>query len=151
MKKFLVLALLATGVFSFSVKAADNDKITPTVEKSFNKEFAGATYVKWAVLEKSDMYQANFIYNNERLSAFFAEDGSLLAMGRFIASSNLPLLVTKTINNRFAGYEIKEVMEVVKGSETSYVVTVENEKTRLIVNAYSTGGAYIFKKEKKNS
>lgn len=151
MKKFFVLALLVTGAFSFSVKASDNDKIAPSVEKAFQKEFAGATYVKWAVLEKSDMYQANFIYNNERISAFFAEDGSLLAMGRFIPTANLPMLVSKTLHNRFADYEIKEVMEVVKGSETSYVVTVENEKARLIVNAYSTGGAYVFKKEKKNS
>ena len=151
MKKFLVLAVLFASVCSFSVQASEKDKVTPGVEKAFQKEFAGATYVKWEALENKDIFQANFIYNNERLSAFFGEDGSLLATGRFIHTGNMPLLVTKTMNKRFEGYEIKEVLEVVRGHETSYLVTVENDKTKLIVNAYSTGAAYIFKKVKKNS
>ena len=151
MKKFLVLAVLFASVCSYSVKASEEDKVIPGVEKSFKKEFAGATYVKWEVLENREIFQANFIYNNERLSAFFDNDGSLLAVGRFILPSNMPLLVNKTMDKRFGGYEVKEVLEMVRGNETSYLVTLENEKARLIVNAYSNGGAYIFKKVKKNS
>lgn len=151
MKKYFVLAVLFVSVCSYSVKAAGGEKVTPVITEAFQKEFTGASHVKWELLKDNSIYQARFIYNNERLNAFFDEEGTLLAVGRYIAEANLPLMVSKTIAKKYAGYEVKEIIEYIQGNETSYLVSLENEKNKLVVNAYGTGSSYIFKKEKKNS
>lgn len=151
MKKLLIIATLFVSVCSYTVKAEKIEKVHPRVEQAFNKEFAGAQYVRWELIKKENIYQAHFIYNNERLDAFFDADGALIATGRFIAVSNLPMLISKSIVSRYDDHQINEVVEVVRGNETSYLVTIENEKTRLIVHAFNGGSSYVFKKEKKNS
>ena len=83
--------------------------------------------------------------------AYFDEDGSLIAVGRFISGANMPLLVSKSLAKKYEGYQVLEVIEYVQGNETSYLVTLENEKNKLIVNAFGSGNSYVFKKEKKNS
>jgi hypothetical protein len=151
MKKFLVSLVLFVSVFGISVQAAGDDKINPRAKEAFDKEFSGATYVKWEVLGKEGIYHAYFIHNNERLNAFYDEEGHLIATGRFIAESTLPLLVSKTIRARYDQYELRHVVEYINGNETSYLVTLENEKAKLVVQAYHSGSTYVFKKEKKNS
>jgi hypothetical protein len=150
MKKLLVIAVLFLSVCSYTVKAEKIEKVNPRLEQAFNKEFAGAQYVRWELIKKENIYQVHFIYNNERLDAFFEADGTLIATGRFIAVSNLPLLISKNISERYSDYQVCEVVECVRGSETSYLVTVENEKAKLVVHV-SGGSSYVFKKEKKNS
>ena len=151
MKKFLVSLVLFVSVFSVSVHAEGDDRVNPRAKESFEKEFRGATYVKWEVIGKDGISHAHFIYNNERLNAFYDEDGNLIATGRFIAESTLPLLVTRSLNAKYGQYEIRNVVEYINGNETSYLVTLENERVKLVLQAYHSGSTYVFKKEKKNS
>ena len=151
MKKLFVLAVLFVSVCSYSVQAAEGDKVAPVIKEAFQKEFYGASHVKWELLKDNSIYQARFIYNAERLNAFYDEEGNLLAVGRYIAQANLPLMVSKTLAKKHSGYQVSEVIEYVQGNETSYLITLENEKTKLVVNAYGSGNSYVFKKEKKNS
>ena len=150
MKKYFVLAVLFVSVCSFSVKAAGGEKVSPIVSESFQREFSGASHVKWEMVKDNAIYEARFIFNNERLNAYFDEDGSLIAVGRFISGANMPLLVSKSLAKKYEGYQVLEVIEYVQGNETSYLVTLENEKNKLIVNAFGSGNSYVFKKEKKN-
>jgi hypothetical protein len=151
MKKYFVLAVLFVSVCSFSVKAAGGDNVSPIVKEAFKREFSGASNVKWELIKDNSISQVRFIYNNERLNAYFDEDGSMIAVGRFISEVNLPLLVNKTLSKKYSDYQVSEVIEYVQGNETSYLVTLENEKNKLIVNAFGSGNSYVFKKEKKNS
>jgi len=151
MKKYFVLAVLFVSVCSFSVKAAGGEEVSSIVNEAFQKEFNGASHVRWELIKDNAIYQARFIFNNERLNAYFDEDGSLIAVGRFISETSLPLLINKTLAKKYDGYQILEVIEYVQGDETSYLVTLENEKNKLIVNAFGSGSSYVFKKEKKNS
>jgi hypothetical protein len=151
MKKLLVIAVVFVSVCSYTVKAEEIKKANPRVEQAFANEFKGAQYVKWELIRKENIYQVHFIYNNERLDAFFDADGTLIGTGRFIAVSNLPLLVSKNVNEQYSGYQVREAVEYIKGNETSYLVTVENEKATLIVHVFNGGSSYVFKKEKKNS
>ena len=150
MKKLVVSIAMFIAVFGTAL-ASDGTKISYRVAEAFKKEFAGATSVKWEVIRKSDLFQAHFIYNNERINAFFDVEGNLVATGRYVAVANLPLLLRKNMFERYKGYQIKDVVEFVQGDETSYLISVENEKSKLLVHGYINGSAYIFKKEKKNS
>jgi intein-encoded DNA endonuclease-like protein len=150
MKKLVVSLAMFVAVFGTAL-AADGTKISYRVEEAFKKEFAGATSVKWEVIRKHDLFQAHFIYNNERINAFFDVEGNLIATGRFIAVANLPLLLRKNVFQKFKSFQIKDVIEFVQGNETSYLVSIENEKSKLLVHGYANGYSYIFKKEKKNS
>ena len=88
--------------------------------------------------------------NRETNSVIDAE-GNLVATGRFVAVANLPLLLRKNVFQKFKSFQIKDIIEFVQGNETSYLVSIENEKSKLLVHGYANGYSYIFKKEKKNS
>lgn len=149
MKKLVVSLALFVAVFGSAF--ASDGKVTYRVESAFKKEFAGAKAVRWESISSAQLFQAHFIYNNERLNAFFDADGNLVATARFIASSNLPLLLRKNVYQKYRDYEVKDVIEYTQGDETSYLVSVENAKVKLLVRGYINGGNYVIKKEKKNS
>lgn len=150
MKKLVVSLAMFLTVFSVAF-AADGTKINRRVQASFEKEFTGATAVTWELIKNEDIYQARFSYNNERLNAFFDADGNLIATGRYISVPNLPLLLRKNVFEKYGSYQITDLVEYVQGSETSYLVVLENEKTKLLVQGYISGTLYVIKKEKKNN
>jgi hypothetical protein len=150
MKKFFISLLMLISVFSYAGTPGSGEKVNARIQAALEKEFKGAQYIVWQSLKDHQLFHAKFIYNNEQVNAFFEEDGSLLAIGRYIATSSLPLAITKSFNSKYAEYELKDAIEYSKSGETSYVVSLENEKTRLVVEAYSNGNSYVFKKEKKN-
>ena len=150
MKKILTLVLFF-ALSSTVIFAGEGEKVSPKFEASLAKSFAGAQYVSWERLNKGKLLRASFVLNNERLNAFFDESGTLIATGRFLSQSNLPLLVNKSINSGFSQYSFVNAVEYVNGDETSYIITMENQKFKIIVRAYTYGNAYIFKKEKKHA
>lgn len=154
MKKLvLTLVMFASllGAATASDGSSKKTNVNDRIESAFKKEFAGATSVTWEHIRKHDIYEAKFIFNYERLNAYFDVEGNLIAMGRFVTESNLPLVLRKNIHERFDEYTICEVVEYTTNNETSYLVVLESEKATLVVQGYISGGTSIFKKEKKNS
>jgi len=151
MKKNSLFAVLIAVVFTGTAFANTGNTVSKAVKESFQKEFAGAQSVSWETLVEKDIYHASFIYNNERLNAYFDGNGSLLATGRYLKAENLPMLITKGISDRFNRYDVVETIEFVTGNETSYIIKVENEKVKLYIQAYIDGSSVVLKKEKKNS
>jgi hypothetical protein len=149
MKKNFLFALLVAVVFSGSAFANTGKSVNALVKQSFQKEFAGAQSVSWEVISDKDIFHASFIYNNERLNAYFDAEGTLLATGRYVKQENLPMLVTKGIATRYKQYDVLEAIEFVTGYETSYIVKIENEKLSMYVQAHNDGSTTLLKKEKK--
>lgn len=146
MKKIFAIALLLVAGSS-ALFAAGGD----IFETALLKNFAGAKSIKWEYSKKDNLHKAIFTLNNEQLIAFFDEDASLIATGRSIQKSNLPLLVNRTISQRFGNYKVNAVVEYIESGETSYIISMSNYKAKLIVRAYPSGSSYIFKKEKNKS
>jgi hypothetical protein len=147
----LVMFVSLLGAAMASGGSTKSEKVNHRVETAFQKEFSGATHVSWDHLKKENIYEAKFIYNHERLHAYFDVDGNIIAIGRFVTESNLPLLLRKNIHERYDEYEVTEVVEYSTNNETSYLVVLENEKSKLVVQGYISGSTSVFKKEKKNS
>lgn len=150
MKKLFISLAMLISVISYAATPGSGEKVSRQLQAALEKEFAGAQYIVWQALKDHDIYHAKFIYNNEQVNAFFEQDGKLLAIGRFIAPANLPLAILKNISNKYPDLELLDAIEYTKEGETSYLITLQNEKVRTVVQAYSSGNLYLFKKEKKN-
>jgi len=144
---FLILALVAVAITQ-TVSAAD-EKVSPRLTQALVKEFSGAQAIHWQAFKGKDIYQASFILNHQRLFAFFNSDGELLSTGRYVAETNLPILVSKTLAARFADFEIKEVVEYTRDGDTQYALVLENSKKTVTANAYSDGGIAVISRKKK--
>lgn len=142
---YALFAVFATG----SAFANEEVSVNSAVKQAFQKEFAGAQSVTWDAIASKDLFHASFVYNNERLNAYFNADGQLIATGRFIAPENLPMLVAKGVNARYGKLEMTDVIEMISGNETSYIVKVQNDKVKMYVQAYSDGTTSVIKKERK--
>lgn len=150
MKKFFISLLLLAGISGGTVWANGTD-IDPALQKALDQEFSGARYVHWDVLKDHHLYRADFWYNNQRISAFFNEEASLVAMGRYIPVDNLPMLVSRKLSDRYPGYTVTDAAEYTRGRVTEYIVVAENDNTRLTLKAVDSGYLEVFKKEKKKS
>lgn len=148
MKKILSLVVLM-AVMATATFASGGAKVNPAIEESFSKTFAGAQYVTWKIMKDENIHHAAFTYQNQRLNAYFDADAKLIATGRHIHTSNLPLLVTRNLDEKFPTGKITDVIEYVQNEETSYLVTIETSKATVVVKANPIGSSYIFKKEKK--
>jgi hypothetical protein len=159
MKKFFISAALfsvfSSVVFAGNVHSGDpviparkTVNVNSNVQSSFDKEFAGASSVKWERIQ-DHIYQVVFSYNNERVNAFYDEEGQLVATGRFINESALPFLVKKNLKRKYASYELQQIIEVTQNNETSYLLVIADEQLKLTVQAYNNGNITVFKKEKR--
>lgn len=148
MKKLFVSAVLALVVAASSF-AADITKVDQRVLAAFEKEFTSATNVSWEVLKSEDIFHASFVYGNDIMEAYYSTEGELIAAARHISSEKLPLLVAKSLRENFGSYQFRQASEYISSSVTSYIVTVDNEKSTLILRIYNNGKPEVLKRTKK--
>lgn len=149
MKKLLFTLVVSLAVLGNAAFAGGDEIVSFKVREAFKKEFSTAQHIRWQQLKDENIYEAQFIYNNERLCVFYDENGQLLVISRAIAAASLPMLVSKKISNLYKDYKLQEVLEYVSGGYTSYLLVLEKPSMRLTVQAYPEGDIQIFKKEKK--
>jgi hypothetical protein len=116
-------------------------------EATFQKEFNGATNVKWT--EGKDVISASFILSDSRIIAYFSSDGELLGTARNVLFNQLPLAVVKEINNHFGDAPISDIIEYTSGLATYYGMYVDTPTKHLKVKITSEGDVTVEKKTKK--
>ena len=145
MKKFILIA--ATAFVSLA-SFANVDPVNGRVLEAFRSSFADAKNVQWKSLDESGLFQATFNYQNNELSAFYNEEGEMVAIARYINKNNLPIMVTKAIQERFAEHAIQTVIEKIAYGVTSYHVTLASPKSSLLVVVSPSGEINVSKKIK---
>jgi hypothetical protein len=145
MKKIIVIA--ATAFVTLS-SFANVDPITGKVLQAFRSEFSDAKNVQWKSLDDAGLYQATFNFRDTELSAFYNVDGELVATARYISKENLPIMVTKAIGERYPEHVVGNVIEHISNGSTTYHVTLNSEKSSMIVSANGSGNLSVFKKIK---
>ena len=131
MKKisFMILTLLI-GFSSISF-AAGNDKVDNATLVSFRHDFQNATNVSWA--QTSTCYKATFELDGQTIYAYYGKNqAGLVAVTRFILSSQLPLNLQQELRSKLKDGWIADLFEVASGGETDYYATIENSATKTI-------------------
>ena len=116
-------------------------------EATFQKEFNGATNVKWT--ENKDIISASFNLSDSRIIAYFTTDGELLGTERNVLFTQLPLAVMREINNRYGNAPISDVIEYTSGIDTFYGMYVDTPTKHLKLKISSQGDVTVEKRTKK--
>ena len=145
MKKLLLIAATA---FASLTGFANVDPVNGKVLEAFRTTFADAKNVQWKSLEESGLFQATFNYQNADVSAYYSEDGEMVALARYINKANLPIVVTKSIQERFPEHVIQTVIEHIAYGSTTYHVTLNSPKSSVVVAVSPSGDLSVSKKIK---
>ncbi|MGX5820207.1 hypothetical protein ACWKWU_18570 [Chitinophaga lutea] len=130
---FLFVAAFFTALGSY---AADPNPIdNKRVLDAFENEFYGATDVAW--YPDGQGFIAKFSLAQSKVKAHFDGDGNLIATIRYVGDDQLPLCVSTRLAKKYPSHHIANVVELVNGGVTSYVITLENERHWTILRSSS--------------
>lgn len=142
---FVAALLLSTQLtFAATKEMEANSKL----KSALTKEFAGAADVKW-YSEDNKTFMAKFTLKERNVTAYFDEDGNLLATRRYIAEEHLPLAVTKKLTKRYPTEAIRWVVEFESEGATVYYVTLEGAKTWKVIKSSAGGEMSVHQSLKK--
>jgi len=114
MKKIIFLTLTLIGAYATSYAKR---KVPSDVISAFDKQFPNASNVKWDK-ENAHEYEASFVWNGEKLSANFYDNGEWLETESPTTFDQLPERVQEAFNASHPGAKIKAIakIETSKGS-----------------------------------
>jgi hypothetical protein len=127
---FILLTVLASITNSY---AADEPQVSKAAMASFQITFTTATDVKWSIGD--NFFRADFELNGQYASAYFDEEGVLMATARNISSLQLPIALQASLKKEYGNYWVSELFEVSNEDGTQYYVTVENADTKLVLRS----------------
>ena len=143
--KHLFISLLL--LISITVSAFSKDEPIPSSAiRSFQKAFSDAKDVKWS--EASELFKVDFFLNNQFVNAYYNNSGSLVALTKNILSTQLPLILEKSLKEKYDDYWITDLLEVYKDGEVYYYVALENPDTKLYLRS-STNSWELSRKNSK--
>ena len=143
------LTTIIAGLFLLCAASAFTpiDNVSSTVKAVFEQDFSTVSAVKWTNYE--NIYVASFKEKGADVSAVYTLEGQLICIGRSVALSQLPLKVTRALENKYAGYKINPEVVEISTDVTSYVIYAENNKFKLKISADTSGNLTIEDKTKK--
>jgi hypothetical protein len=148
MKKMFLLTVLLVSLFSSSVLAGDDEKISKNAKAAFEKAFPDAEFVSWNKIKKYDLYLVRFVQYQEPTIAYVDERGDIAGVARNASTDELPLSIQKTMKRKYPVSEVRSIDELTIDDEPSYLFTIDQQKTRFYVRVYSNGIVEELKKEK---
>ena len=127
----LTAALLLTlGLStSFAATTTDNGGVTA----SFRKDFKQAELL--SIVDGKDYTKVTFKMNGVILSAFYKDNGELLAVTHNITSSQLPINLLIQVKHNYADCWISDCFEIDANGAASYYITLENANTKLTLHS----------------
>ncbi|MBK5272823.1 MAG: PepSY-like domain-containing protein [Bacteroidia bacterium] len=134
--KFIVLI----AVIAISLSSNCQSMTVPTVVKNaFETKYPDATNVKWGK-ESAKEYEAEFILNNNPVSANFDLDGSWVETESVIPVLALPVAVSVAISNKYSGTQITMAEKTEQpGNKILYEVTIEVNGKRKSIEIHPDG------------
>jgi hypothetical protein len=146
-----MLLLVAAVLFlsaQITFAATKEMEASSKLKQALNKEFVGASGVKW-YSEDNKTFMAKFTLNERNVTAYFDEDGNLLATRRYIAEEHLPLAVANKLAKRYPKEKVRWVVEFESQGATVYYVTMEGEKTWKVIKSNAGGDLSVHQNLKK--
>lgn len=142
MKSMILAAAFMLAAFTQTFAA--DVAVKPTVLRSFQTSFNGASDIQWSIIE--NVYRADFVVDGEKTIAFFnMEDGALIATSRYITIKELPGVLRSSLKAQTAEATITEIFEVQSNGSIDYYVTVRDGAKSTILKSAITKWS-VFKK-----
>jgi hypothetical protein len=126
--------LLTVGISSSFATPTNGGNDAATV--SFHKDFKKAE-----VMQKEagkNFTKFTFKLNDVVLSAFYNENGQLLAITRNIQSNQLPLQLLMQVKKDYGNYWISDLFEYSGDGSSNYYITLETADSRVILRSNGT-------------
>ena len=146
MKKLTTIFVAVTIFITANAFAASTD-VSTDIKTMFQHDFSSVSEVNWS--KNEDVYLVNFKSDSRNMTAAYNEEGKLLCIARFIPSSELPLNVSRALNDRYTGYTIDPSIVEVSDNETSYFINAENDKYKLELRSNASGMLTVVNKTRK--
>lgn len=127
-----VAVIMTLGIgSSFAAPIAKNGQ--ENINNSFHRDFRQAELL--STNAGKDYTKLTFKMHGVILSAFYSDNGELLAVTRNIPSSQLPLRLLMDLKNNYANYWITDLFEINTNGSSSYYITLENADTKLTLRS----------------
>jgi hypothetical protein len=144
MKKLFVI--VACALFTVTATAYVEDP-NEKVLRSFNETFRGAEDVKWE--EYDSYYTVSFVNAGIRSKVNYDKEGNMLGSLRYYLPSMLPLNIQSKLKKEYTRKSLYGVTEVTFGTEVTYYVKMEDEKSWITVKVDTDGNSRVVEKYKK--
>ena len=145
MKRLAIAFSLFATVFTTSSFASDGI-VAPEVLKSFQTTFATAKDIDWSV--SNELYKAQFTLNGQHITAFYTMDGTMAALTRNIAVTQLPVSLQASLKNDYKNYWVSDLFEISTEDGTQYYVTLEKADVKMIMKSSASSWS-TFQKDRK--
>jgi hypothetical protein len=145
MKPLFIILTVIASVFATN-SYAETPEATPGVIKLFNNKFYTATDVNWST--NQGMYVVDFVTNDHHATAYYDNNGELIAVIRNISSDELPMALQNKLKKNYNGYWITNLIEATNEEGTSYYVTLENADHMITLESTPTGWSTFLKSKK---
>jgi hypothetical protein len=142
MKKLFLIITILGSVYTTSIYA--QSKTPSAVLSSFQRSFNNATNETWSTVK--GLYRVDFIFEREKVAAFFNENGDLIASSRNVTLLQIPLSLKSDLKKHFHDYEVSSLFEVDKEDGIIYYATIKNYKNQLALESTSSGDWIAHKK-----
>ena len=145
MKPLFVLLIIVSSFLAKTSFASDG--VSSHVLKSFSTTFASAKDVTWS--STNSYHKAQFILNDQVLTAFYATDGKLMAITRNISTFQLPIMLQSALKKNIRNQWVTELFEVSNDNGTEYYVTLENANSKTILKSGDSATWTVHERSRK--
>ena len=145
MRKVLMAALLIVTVAASAF--AKGEKVNYVAVGTFNAEFKNASNVQWTTTE--NFVKATFIFNGEKMEAFYHPNGDKIGICRAVPIETLPTKAKNAFTTKYDGYTVKEIVEFDGEEEYAHYIFAENGKESVTVKVNSVNEISLYKRTKK--
>jgi hypothetical protein len=139
--KNLIISLVMVLTAAASAFAADI-KVDQRISKAFQKEFSAAKDATWSV--ESNVYKVTFNYYEKTISAYYDKKGNLIAVTRYMLSTDLPYYLQKELKEYYNEYWLVNLFELSKENGTSYHVVLKNAEETIILSSSENNSWELF-------
>lgn len=145
-KMFVMLAAVALTVAAQAASASVDPIENQKVVAAFEKQFVDAINPTW--IKKEGYYLVSFKYNNDRMLAWYTEEGKMEAVQRSVQPQQMTYLASKAVEELSKDKSLLNVAEISKEGELFYLVKVDDEKYYSVYKVYASGDHYRISRTK---
>lgn len=132
-----VITLPAMNGFAAPATIAGDGNGNKEIKTSFAHDFQSAVLVS---TEARDSYtKVVFKLNEQVMTAFYSNNGELMAVTRKLVSSQLPVSLLMNFKKHYSEFWITDLFEMSQDQESSYYLTLENSDTRMTLRSNGDG------------